>query len=114
MYTYKISKQLCEIFNTEFDQTQLPSDQELEEIPEDGIYNKGWQFTNKGGKISADHKLSISRKMKGRAAWNKGTHNPLAASNGKKGAATLSKTVTGRKRSYLPDGSWTWIYPKNG
>lgn len=38
--------------------------------------------------------------------------NPAAASNGKKGAEKLSKTSTGRKRKYLPDGSWTWEYPK--
>ena len=113
MYTYTISKRLCEIFNTEFDQTQLPSDQELEVIPEDAIYNKSWQFTNKGGTITDDHKLSISRKMKGRSAWNKGIHNPLASSNGKKGAIALSKVATGRRKSHLPDGSWTWVYPEN-
>lgn len=37
MYTYKISKRLCEILNTEFEPTQLPSDQQLELIPEDAI-----------------------------------------------------------------------------
>ena len=113
MSTYTISKRLCEIFNTEFDQTQLPSDQELESVPDDATYNKQWQFTNKGGTISEDHKLSISHKMKGRSAWNKGIHNPLASSNGKKGADALSKVATGRKRSYYPDGSWTWVYPEN-
>lgn len=110
MYTYNISKRLCEILNTEFESTQLPSDQELSTVPTD--FTSKWNFTNKGGSISEEHKLSISKKLKGRKAWNRGVHNPLAAQNGRKGAATLSKTATGRKKSYLPDGSWTWVYPQ--
>ena len=35
-----------------------------------------------------------------------------SASNGRCGAKKLSKAVTGRKRRYLDNGSWTWIYPK--
>ena len=66
MYTYKISKRLCEILNTEFDQKQLPSDQELEVISEDAIYNKGWQFTNKGGTISEEHKEAVRNGRLGR------------------------------------------------
>jgi hypothetical protein len=31
---------------------------------------------------------------------------------GKKGASKLSSTVTGRRKKVLPDGSWTWEYPK--
>jgi len=112
MYTYNFSKRLCEILNTEFDPTQLPSDQQLELIPEDAIKFDKWQFTNKGGTISEEHKIAISEKLKGCEAWNKGIHNPLAAQNGKKGAIALSKTATGRRKSYLPDGSWTWVYPQ--
>ncbi|HET8688462.1 MAG TPA: hypothetical protein VFM18_17765 [Methanosarcina sp.] len=48
---------------------------------------------------------------KGRTAWNKNKTNPLAANNGKKGATKLSQLAKGRKRKYLPDGSWTWEYP---
>lgn len=44
-------------------------------------------------------------------SWNKGLSNPQAAINGKKGASKLSQTATGRKRKYLPDGSWTYEYP---
>ena len=113
MYTYKTSKRLCEIFNTEFNQAQLPSDQELEVIPEDAIYNKGWQFTNKGGQITEEHKEKIRQANLGRPAWNKGIRNSLSALNGKKGAAAMSKIATGRRKSYLPNGSWTWIYPEN-
>lgn len=50
-------------------------------------------------------------KMKGRPAWNKGLKNDTGAENGRKSASKQSKTVTGRKRKYLPDGSWTWEYP---
>ena len=39
--------------------------------------------------------------------------NPKAAENGKKGSVKLSLKVTGRKRLYNPDGSWTWTYPDN-
>ncbi len=49
--------------------------------------------------------------LKGRSTWNKGIPNPIAAENGKKGAVTQSKRVTGRKRKYLLDGSWKWQYP---
>ena len=42
---------------------------------------------------------------------NKGKSNPLAAINGKKGALKQSLKVTGRKRKYNADGSWTWQYP---
>jgi hypothetical protein len=43
--------------------------------------------------------------------WNKGIPNPQAILNGKKGAKKLAETVTGRKRLYKEDGSWTWQYP---
>lgn len=36
---------------------------------------------------------------------------PKSADNGRRGAAKLSISATGRKRKYLPDGNWTWEYP---
>jgi len=35
------------------------------------------------------------------------------AINGKRSAKKQSKTVAGRKRKYLDDGSWTWQYPQS-
>jgi len=35
-----------------------------------------------------------------------------SAENGRKSAKKLSSTVTGRKRKYLADGTWTWYHPK--
>lgn len=55
-------------------------------------------------------KLSESRK--GIAPWNKGIPNPQAADNARKGAVKASVTVTGRKRLYKDDGTWTWYYPE--
>jgi hypothetical protein len=57
MYTYNFSKRLCEILNTEFDPTQSPSDQELFTTPTD--YSSKWNFTNKGGTISEEHKEAV-------------------------------------------------------
>jgi len=65
MYTYKISKRLCEILNTEFDQTQLPPDQELELIPEDAIYSDGGNFW-KDKKFTESHKSNISKAITGK------------------------------------------------
>ena len=53
-----------------------------------------------------------NNKNKGKTAWNKGVKSDTAAENGRKGASALSKKATGRKRKYLPDGTWTWEYPK--
>ena len=41
----------------------------------------------------------------------KGKPKPYSAETGKKSAAKISATVTGRKRLYKDDGSWTWQYP---
>jgi group I intron endonuclease len=58
-------------------------------------------------------KISIANRN--RIAWNKGLPNSLAAENGRKGAIAQSLKVTGRKREYLPNGKWKWVYPiKNG
>ena len=66
----------------------------------------------RNGKNSAGKpNLKLRESLRGRPAWNKGIANPQAVLNGKKGAEKLSLTVTGRKRKYLPDGSWTWEYP---
>lgn len=42
----------------------------------------------------------------------KGIPMTKSADNGRKSAKKLSISVTGRKRKYFPDGSWTWEYPK--
>lgn len=59
-------------------------------------------------------KMSIIQKNRyasGIEIWNKGKPNPHAAENGRKSANKLRETVTGRKRKYNSDGSWTWEYP---
>lgn len=48
---------------------------------------------------------------KGHSPWNKGQPNPIAAENGKRGAAAQSKTRLGGKRMYRDDGSWYWWFP---
>ncbi len=62
------------------------------------------------GKGKKNPNISIARK--GIVPWNKGIPNPQAAENARKGAAKASKTVTGRKRLYKEDGTWTWQYPE--
>jgi hypothetical protein len=75
MYTYNISKRLCEILNTEFDPTQLPSDQELSIIPDDSelirkpLVVTGWKHTEETKQILREQKL-------GKPAHNKGKPNP--------------------------------------
>lgn len=64
-----------------------------------------------GKKSSGKPNLKISEYRRGKPAWNKGLPNPTAAENGRKGAAKMSATATGRKKKILPDGSWTWEYP---
>jgi len=59
-------------------------------------------------------KMSVARK--GKPSNNKGLKFPeLSGQNNsmnKPGIKQkLSQSTTGRKRKYLPDGSWTWIYP---
>lgn len=73
---------------------------------------KGVTPWNKGTAMWDDaEKERIAEQKKGKAAWNKGVPNPLAAENARKGAAKLSEKVKGRKRLYKEDGSWTWYYP---
>jgi hypothetical protein len=64
MYTYNFSKRLCEILNTKFDPTQFHPDQELSITPTD--YYSKWNFTNKGGTISEEHKEAIRKGRTGR------------------------------------------------
>lgn len=51
----------------------------------------------------------------GKKATNARRSKAISAANSKpKSKQTrkrMSKTATGRKRKYLPDGSWTWEYP---
>ena len=58
--------------------------------------------------MSIEQRKKISEKRIGGEPWNKGKSCPSSAENGRKGAAKMSKTVTGRKRKYHEDGSWTW------
>ncbi len=66
--------------------------------------------SGKTGIYTDDHRNRISKARRGKPT-TKGRPNPLAAANGKKGAAKLAAKATGRKRKYLPNGSWTWEYP---
>jgi hypothetical protein len=52
-----------------------------------------------------------AKSREGWTVWNKGLPSPRSAENGRKGAEKLRSRATGRKRSYRPDGSWTWVYP---
>ena len=64
-----------------------------------------------GKRSSGKPNPKLSESLRGRAAWNKGLENPQAAINGRNSAKKQSETVTGRKRKYLADGTWTWEYP---
>ena len=65
------------------------------------------------GKVNVYSDETKSKMSKARIGkpTTKGKKNPQAMINGKKGAAKLSSTVTGRKKKVLSDGSWTWEYP---
>ena len=54
----------------------------------------------------------MSKARIGKTSPTKGMTMPKSAENGRKSASKLSAKVTGRKRKYLQDGSWTWEYPK--
>ena len=76
----------------------------------DGVL-KGNEPWNKGKKQSAEHNQKIAESHKG-IATTKGMKMPKSADNARKGAAKLAAKAKGRKRKYLPDGSWTWEYPE--
>lgn len=78
---------------------------------------KGIEPWNKGrvGIFSDEHRRKLSESKKGNAhtkgmkfpnqkSPNNNMNNPLAKEK-------LRQKATGRKRNYLPDGSWTWYYP---
>jgi hypothetical protein len=73
---------------------------------------KGIKPWNAGKKQTPEHNQKISGARRGNRGATKGKPNPLAAENGKKGAAKLSKTVTGRKLATREDGTRYWIYPE--
>lgn len=67
---------------------------------------------NRTGRKYCSHSCAHASKVGvSRPAWNKGIPNPRAAANGKKGAAAQSAKVTGRRRHYKADGTWSWEYP---
>lgn len=74
---------------------------------------KGTPAWNKGktGIYTEEQRTNISTHRKGKPT-TKGKKALHSSDNGKKGAATQSATVTGRKRKYAEDGSWTWEYPQ--
>lgn len=74
---------------------------------------KGITPWNKGKKdvFSKESIEKMSNSQKGKPNYWKGRSNPQAAINGRMSASKVSKTVTGRKRKYLPDGKWIWEYP---
>lgn len=74
---------------------------------------KGSSPWNKGktGIYSVETIDKMSKARIGKPTTN-GMKMPSAALNGKKSAKKQSETVTGRKRKYNNDGSWTWEYPK--
>ena len=65
---------------------------------------KGPATGNRNGSSRPEVRQKISQALKGRS-------NPCAALNGKNAAKKISETVTGRKRLYNDNGSWTWVYP---
>jgi len=73
---------------------------------------QGFEPWNKGktGIFSKEALEKMSNAKKGNS-HTKGKFMPTAAENGKKSAKKQSLTVTGRKRKYLPNGSWIWVYP---
>jgi len=75
MSTYNISRNLCEILNTEFDPTHLPSDQDLMKHPDESEIRRkplvvtGWNHSEETKRILSEQKL-------GKPAHNKGKPNP--------------------------------------
>ena len=54
----------------------------------------------------------MSKAKIGKPSPTKGMAMSKSADNGRKSASKLSASVTGRKRKYLPNGTWTWQYPE--
>lgn len=66
---------------------------------------------NKGKSMTEEQKSKISLSCIGRIPANKGKPSPKSADNARKGAAKVRDKALGRKRKYLPDGSWIWFKP---
>lgn len=67
------------------------------------------------GKTNAYSQSTLEKMSKakvGKQSPTKGMTMSKSAENGRKSASKLSAKTTGRKRKYLPDGTWTWEYPK--
>jgi hypothetical protein len=77
------------------------------------IWNKGTGKPKvKKGSATGDRNGSSRHEVRDKIRQAlKGKSRPYAAETGKKSAAKISATVTGRKRLYKEDGSWTWQYP---
>jgi len=76
-------------------------------------WNKGMGVpkTKKGpatGDRNASSRPEVREKIR---QAHKGKPRPYSAETGRRSAAKISATVTGRKRLYKDDGSWTWQYP---
>ena len=76
----------------------------------------GGEPWNKGKPMSKEQKMKLSSIKKGKPSPTKGRKFPKQKGLGNNmnlpaSKQKLSKTVTGRKRKYLSDGSWTWEYP---
>ena len=77
------------------------------------IWNKGTGKPKiKKGPATGDRNASFRPEVREKISQAlKGKPRPYSAEIGKKSAAKISATVTGRKRLYKDDGSWTWQYP---
>ena len=78
------------------------------------IWNKGLGKPKvKKGPATGDRNASSRPEVREKISLAlKGKPRPYSAETGKKSAAKISATVTGRKRLYKEDGTWTWEYPK--
>ena len=77
-------------------------------------WNKGMGVPKiKKGPATGDRNASSRPEVKEKIRQaHKGKPRPYSAETGRRSAAKISATVTGRKRLYKDDGSWTWQYPE--
>ena len=77
-------------------------------------WNKGMGVPKiKKGPATGDRNASSRPEVREKIRQaHKGKPRPYSAETGRRSAAKISATVTGRKRLYKDDGSWTWQYPK--
>jgi hypothetical protein len=78
------------------------------------IWNKGTGKPKiKKGPATGDRNASSRPEVREKIRQaHKGKPRPYSAETGRRSAAKISATVTGRKRLYKDDGSWTWQYPE--